>query len=511
MVRRSAGNRKTRKQSGSSVNQLAWRPLENPYPPMKVLSDDQIEAICDTAYRILEEVGMDILHDGARQMLKAAGADVDPTGDRVRFDRGLIDSALANAPAEVTLHARNPAHTLTIGGNRIAFGSVASAPNASDIVGGRRSGNQRDYRDFLRIGQSLNIVHFFGGYPVEPVDLHPSTRHLDCIGDFAVMTDKVYHAYALGRERIADALEITRLAFGCGENGLADRTRIFTIINTSSPLRLDGVMIEGAFEMARNNQLCVITPFTLSGAMSPVTIAGALAQQHAEAIAGMALLQIHAPGCPVAYGGFTSNVDMKTGAPAFGTPENARAALIGGQLARRVGVPYRSSNVNASNCADAQATYESQMSSWAALMGHANFLMHGAGWLEGGLCASFEKMIIDAEMLQAMSEFLSPLVVDEASLGFEAVKDVGPGGHFFGTTHTLERYETAFYAPMLSDWNNFENWQDRGSKDATQRAHEISRQLLQDYQAPPIDKARSEAIRDFIARRKSEGGVAEHS
>ena len=197
-----------------------------------------------------------------------------------------------------------------------------------------------------------------------------------------MLTDKVFHAYALGRERIVDALEINRLAHGCSQSELADKTRIFVIINTSSPLRLDGVMIDGAFEMARNNQLCIVTPFTLSGAMSPVTIAGALAQQHAEAIAGMALLQLHTPGCPVAYDGFTSNVDMKSGVPAFGTPENARAAIIVGQLARRVGVPYRSSNVNASNCVDAQATYESQMSLWAAVMGHANFLMHGAGWIE---------------------------------------------------------------------------------------------------------------------------------
>jgi len=509
MARRSTGGRSGRQHQKSALNQLKWRPVENPYRPIEVLSDDQVEAICDTAYRILEEVGMDILHDEARAMLKAAGADVEADGARVRFDRDLIRDAVSKAPSEVTLHARNPERSLTIGGNRIAFGSVASAPNASDIVGGRRSGNHQDYRDFLKLGQALNIVHFFGGYPVEPVDLPPATRHLDCIRDFAMFTDKVYHAYALGRERIVDALEITRLAHGCSAGEFADRTRLFTIINTSSPLRLDGVMIDGAFEMARNNQLSVITPFTLSGAMSPVTIAGALAQQHAEALAGIALLQIHAPGAPVAYGGFTSNVDMKSGAPAFGTPENARAALIGGQLARKVGVPYRSSNVNASNCVDAQATYESQMSLWAATMGHANVLMHGAGWIEGGLCASFEKLIIDAEMLQAMAEFLCPPAVDEASLGLDAIKDVGPGGHFFGTPHTLERYETAFYAPIVSDWNNFENWRDAGSKDTTRRAHELYRRILENYEAPGLDPARVEAIDDFVARRKAEGGVVE--
>ncbi len=514
MMQRSGRRRqnKSQKRGGTSatvsLKQLPWMQVENSYKPFEILREGQIDAICDTAYRILEEVGMDILHEEAKEIFRKAGAKVESGSDRVRIDRDLIKEAMSHAPSSLTLHARNPLHNLDLSSGKISFGSVASAPNVSDIERGRRPGNQEDYRNLLKLCQSLNTVHFIAGYPVEPVDIPPRTRHLDCVADMAVLTDKVYHAYSLGKERITDALEITRIAHGCESwSAFKEKTRLFTIINTSSPLRLDGVMIDGAMEMARHNQLCIITPFTLSGAMAPITVAGALAQQHAEALAGMTLLQLVSPGCPVAYGGFTSNVDMKSGSPAFGTPENAQAATIGGQLARRIGVPYRSSNANASNCVDAQAIYESQMSIWSAVMGQANMIMHGAGWLEGGLCASFEKLIIDAEMLQMMTKFLQPPEVSEGSLGLEAIKDVGPGGHFFGTAHTLERYETAFYSPMVSDWSNFESWEEKGSKSATERAHLIYKNLLNEYQAPELDIARKEEIESFVARRTSEGGA----
>jgi trimethylamine--corrinoid protein Co-methyltransferase len=282
---------------------------------------------------------------------------------------------------------------------------------------------------------------------------------------------------------------------------------LMTIVNSSSPLRLDAPMLEGIIEMARHRQLMVLTPFTLSGAMSPVTIAGALAQQNAEALAGIALAQIVSPGAPVAYGGFTSNVDMKSGAPAFGTPEYTRAALAGGQLARRHGLPYRSSNANASNAADAQAIYESQMSLWGAVMGHANMVMHAAGWLEGGLTSSFEKVVLDAEMLQMMAQFLEPLEVSDDTLGYDAIVEVGPGGHFFGSAHTMARYETAFYAPMLSDWRNFETWQEAGSETATQRANTLYKRILAAYEPPALDPAVLEELNAFVARRKAEGGV----
>ncbi|OUR79038.1 methyltransferase [Alphaproteobacteria bacterium 46_93_T64] len=492
--------------TSDTLQQIPWMQVENPYKPFDILTAEQIDKICDTAYDILEQVGIDILQEEARAVFARSGAIVD--GNRVRIGRDVIKAALSTAPKNLMLHARNPLHNLDLSPGKISFGSVASAPNVSDIEGGRRVGNQKDYRAFLKLCQSLNVIHFIAGYPVEPVDLPPRTRHLNCIADMAILTDKVYHAYSLGKERITDALTITRIAHGCETwEEFDSKIRLFTIINTSSPLRLDGIMIDGAFEMARHNQLCIITPFTLAGAMAPVTIAGALAQQHAEAIAGIALLQLFNPGCPVAYGGFTSNVDMKSGSPAFGTPENAQASLIGAQLARRIDIPYRSSNANASNCVDAQAIYESQMSIWSAITGQANMIMHGAGWLEGGLCASFEKLIIDAEMLQMMVKFLTPPKITDADLGLSAIADVGPGGHYFGTQHTLDRYATAFHAPMVSDWRNFESWEEAGSKTATERANTLYKKILEEYQQPELDPARKEEIDAFVAQRISEGGV----
>lgn len=300
---------------------------------------------------------------------------------------------------------------------------------------------------------------------------------------------------------------MVRIGRGLTQEQLLQEPSLLTIINTSSPLRLDKPMLIGIMEMARHNQVTVITPFTLSGAMAPVTLAGALAQQNAEALAGLAFAQIVKPGAPVMYGGFTSNVDMKSGAPAFGTPEYIKTAQIGGQLARRYGVPYRSSNVNASNCVDAQAAYESVFALWGAVTGHTNLLKHGAGWLEGGLCASFEKVILDADLLQMIAAYLEPLEVSDESLGLDAVRDVGPGGHFFGTEHTQARYEKAFYAPIVSDWRNFESWEEAGSETATQRANKIFKQLIQEYEAPPLDPAIAEELATFVAKRKEEGGV----
>ena len=504
---REGGRRRRKTRPETRLEQLAWRAVDNPYRPVEALDEEQLEAISEAAFQILEEIGMDFLHPDALEILRQGGAEVESGSERVRFDRGLITEALAKAPQSFTLQARNPRHNIEIGGRRINFGSVASAPNASDLEGGRRPGNHADYQNFLRLGQTLNIIHFFGGYPVEPVDLAPATRHLDCIGDFITLTDKVYHAYSLGRTRILDALEMTRIGYGLSAEELAEAPRIFSIINTSSPLRLDGPMIEGLIELARMNQVVVVTPFTLSGAMSPVTIAGALAQQHAEAMAGLTLTQLVRPGAPVVYGGFTSNVDMKSGAPAFGTPEYTRAAFAGGQLARRLNLPFRSSNANAANTVDAQAAYESQMSLWGAGMGHANLVLHGAGWLEGGLCASFEKVVLDAEMLQMMAETLVPLDVSEAALGLDAIREVGPGGHFFGAAHTLERYETAFYSPILSDWRNFESWEEAGAETATMRANRLYKEILAAYEPPALEPDRREALEAFIARRRQEGGA----
>ena len=490
------------------IQQLPWRTLTNPYEPIAVVSDDQIEEIHDASMRILEEIGMDFLHPEALDILSAGGAAVTAGAERVRFDRNMVDEVIASVPESFTFHARNPEHDLVMGPGAINFSMVASPPYASDADEGRRSGNFKDYCKLLRLGQVFNIIHFYGGYPVEAIDLHPNTRHLDCLAAFVTLTDKVFHAYSLGRQRILDALEIVRIGYGLTESQLKEQPSIFTVVNTSSPLRLDGPMIEGVIEMARMNQPVCATPFTLSGAMAPATLAGALAQQNAEALATITLTQLVNPGAPAIYGAFTSNVDMKSGAPAFGTPEFTRAALVGGQLARRHGIPYRSTGATAGNAVDAQAAYESQMSLWGAVMGHAAMVLHGAGWMEGGLVASFEKFIIDVEMLQMMAEFLQGVTVNDAELALDAIAEVGPGGHFFGAAHTLERYETAFYAPLVSDWRNYEAWEQAGSLTAEQHANRIWKQALADYQPPPLLDDRAAELEEFVTRRKEEGGVA---
>jgi trimethylamine--corrinoid protein Co-methyltransferase len=491
---------------GSAPSQPAGQP-QSPFAPLDLISRDELDSIHQAALRVLEEIGVDFLHDGARAMLKDAGADVDPASRRVRFDPALVESRIGLAPKEFVLHSRNPARNLKVGGRHVAFGSVASAPNSFDRAGGRRPGAKRDYQNFIRLGQSFDSIHFWGGYPVEPIDIQASVRHLDALFDMLTLSDKPIHAYSLGRERNLDAIEMVKIARGVDDETLEREPSLFTVINSSSPLRLDTPMLEGVIQMARRNQVVVLTPFTLAGAMAPVTLAGALVEQHAEALAGLVMTQVVRPGAPFVYGGFTSNVDMKSGAPAFGTPEYMKTAIVGGQLARRLSLPYRSSNANAANSLDAQAAYESVFSLWGAIMGGVNFLMHGAGWMEGGLQASFEKMALDADLLAMVAEFLRPLRVDEAELALEAMREVGPGGHFFGAEHTQSRYRTAFFPPMISDWRNYESWREAGSPTAYDAAERIVAERLRDFVAPPLEPERLEALTAFVARRKAEGGA----
>jgi trimethylamine--corrinoid protein Co-methyltransferase len=323
---------------------------------------------------------------------------------------------------------------------------------------------------------------------------------------FAVNLDKTWQCLAFGSTVVEDAIEVVCITRGIDRAQLAREPSLMTVVNTNSPLRLDGPMSDGLIAMAEAGQPVIATPFTLAGAMAPSTLAGALAQQHAEALFVVALAQLVRPGTPMVYGGFTSNVDMRTGSPAFGTPEYVQAQLATGQLARRVGLPWRTSNVTGSPVVDAQAAYESEMSIWGAVLGGASILYQGAGWLEGGLTASFEKLILDAELLQQMAQVLQPVVVDEDALGLDAIAEVGPGGHFFGSAHTLARFETAFYQPMLSDWRNFETWQEDGARTATERANSIWKRLLAEFEPPPMDPGRADALDAFVDRRKREIG-----
>jgi len=502
------GRRRDREHAGRRSSVPVQRPFAQPRltrAPTELVSAEQLDAIHRSSLRILTELGMRVLDAEARTLLGAAGAKV--VDEQVFLEPDMIESAIASSPGKFTLHARNPARNLIVGGDHLAFGTVASAPNVSGLDGDRRMGNRDDFRNLLRLAQSLDSIHFVPGYPVEPIDIHASVRHLEASLDLLTLTDRVLHVYSLGRQRNIDAIEMARIARGATDEQLDSEPSVVTIINTNSPLTLDIPMSQGIIEMSTRNQVVCVTPFTLAGAMAPITLAGALAQQNAEALFGLVLTQVVRPGSPFIYGGFTSNVDMQSGAPAFGTPEYWKTAIIGGQLARSYGVPYRSSNTCAANTVDAQAAYESMFSLWGAISGGANFLMHGAGWMEGGLQASYEKMVIDADLLHMVSATLEPIVVDDDTLAFDAIADVGPGGHFFGTAHTQARFRNEFYRPMISDWRNFETWADAGRPDAMTKANQIAKSLLAEYEPPLIDAAIRDELADFVARRSAQGGV----
>jgi trimethylamine---corrinoid protein Co-methyltransferase len=476
---------------------------------MEVLSADQVEAIHVTSLRILENLGMEVMSSRALAVLEAVGADVDRAARTVRLDRGLVESALESAPASFVLTPRNPAKRVIMGGNHVNFGLVAGPPNVHDCVRGRRPGNFRDYCDFIRLAQYFNAIHLLGNQVCAPIELPATSRHLDTYQANLLYSDQVFHCSAIGAGRALDGIRMMAIGRGLNLEQIAESPGVITIISVNSPRRFDEAMSDGLMAMAEHGQAVVITPFTLMGAMAPVSLAAALAQQNAEALFGVVLAQLVRPGAPVMYGAFTSNVDMRSGAPAFGTPENAKANIASGQLARRYRLPYRTSNASASNVADAQGAYETEMSLWGAILGHGNLVYHAAGWQEGGLTASFEKLVLDVEMLQMMIEFLKPIVVNEQELGFDAIKGVPSGGHFFGEPHTLERYEHAFYRPLVSNWQNYENWQLGGGKDATQRAAEIWQQALKEYEEPALDPAIKEALDAYTVQRRAEIGSGE--
>ncbi len=489
------------------VRQLDWRPVRNPDRPVEPIDQDGIAAIHDAAMRVLEEIGIDFLNEEARSVLREAGCTVRTGSDTVRMDRDFVMEKVELAPAQFDITPRNEARTITIGGGHIAFTNVASPPNVMDLDNGRRSGTRATYQDLVRLSQYFNCIHMVGGYPVEPLDIHPAVRHLDCVHDKLTLCDKVTHAYSLGRERVEDVMEMVRIAGGLSHEAFEAKPRMYTNINSTSPLKHDAPMLDGAMRMARRGQVVVVTPFTLAGAMAPITLAGALAQQTAEALAAIALVQCVRPGAPVVYGSFTSNVDMRSGAPAFGTPEYMRATQISGQLARFYGLPMRASNACAANPPDAQAAWESAFSLWACATGGANIVFHGAGWLEGGLCASFEKFIIDCEMLQNVISYMTPIATTEDDLAVEAIREVGPHNHFFGASHTQSRYRDAFYEPFLSDWRNNEAWREAGAVETPERANRIWKAILREFEPPPMDEAIREELAAFVDRRKREGGA----
>ena len=478
--------------------------LVNPWPPLEILTAEQVERILDAAFRVLEEAGIEIRSAAAREVYRRAGALVDEATQLVRLGRDVLESHLALAPQRFVLHARNANRHLHVGDNVVNFGPVTGAPHINDREGGRRYGDIEAFRNILRLTHALGILHWQGGIVVEPVDLPVATRHLAMYQAHIQCSDIVWAARGIGGVQARDAIAMSAIEHGCTIEALASHPTLMSVTNVNSPRRVDEEILDNIMIMARHGQCVVITPFTLMGAMAPVTLAGALVQQTAEALSIVALCQMLRPGSPCVLGGFTSNVDMRTGSPAFGTPEYVHAVLAAAQIGRRLKLPVRTSAVNASPVVDAQSTYETAFSLQAAIASHSHLINHAAGWLEGGLSASLEKIIVDAELLRNWAEFLKPVSFDEDDLAVEAIKGVAAGGHFFGESHTLARYERAFYRPLLSDWSNFESWRDAGSRNATERATGIWKKVLAEYVPPPLDPAIKEAIDDYVIRRTRE-------
>ena len=458
---------------------LPWQEIKHPLPPTEWASPDQLEKLHNASMTILEEVGMAFMDSEALDLWEKAGAKVDHQAERVHIDRGLLLELVAKAPSSFTWHARNKKYSFEMGGNHLAFTPGAGMPYVSDLDGGRRPGTLADLQKFVKLAHTLPFFQITGGPFCAAQDIPASVRHLHKMRMLLTTTDKAIRDIAHGPIITADEVEMCRIAFGGELPGVVTGG----VINITSPLRLDDRMIGGIISMARLGQVTVNTPFIMAGATSPVTIASALAQQNAEALGAIALAQLVQPGAPVIYGGFAQNVDMRSGAPAFGGPEGAWSLFVAAQLARKYGLPFRASgSLTNSKLPDAQAAYETQWTLWPAVMAHTNLIMHGVGWLEAGLVASFEKFVIDCEGLAMMGHLLNNFVIDDETLALDSIAEIGIGGHHFGTDLTQAHYETAFYDPVLTDRLGYEPWKVAGEEDAVKRANRLYKQILEAYE-----------------------------
>jgi len=483
-----------------------YRQLRHPFEPQRVFSDDAVANIHETALRVLQELGIKMLLPEARSILAEAGALVDPSDDMVRIGRDLVDAALASAPRSFRLRAANPQREQIFEPGAMLFMAGSGCPNATDLERGRRPGSLHDFEETIKLQQAFDVIHMFGP-SAEPQDVPVNLRHYAMTRTQLIHGDKPLFVYARGRRQVAESLDLIRLGLALDDADFSDGVWATTIINTNSPRQIDIPMAEGIIDFARAGQMSVITPFCLAGAMAPVTLAGALVLQHAEGLAAITLAQLARAGAPVAYGGFSSNVDMKSGAPAFGTPEHVKLSIGSGQLARHVGLPWRSASGAASCAADMQAAGETHMGLWAALQANATLTVHAAGWLEGGLTFGYEKFINDIEALQTIAELCRPAGEDEDSLAWSALADVQPGGHFFATEHTMQRYRDAFYQPLVADLSNFGTWSEAGARNATERATGLWQTVLRDFAAPAHGADADERIARYIEDRTAAGGA----
>src|ERR1700758_3256284 len=471
-------------------------------PRYEILSEDAIDVLDGGWRRIVSELGIEFLLPEAVELLRGAGQIVEDE-NRVRFDPEWILEQVAKAPKEFELQARNPAHSAHIGGEHMVFAPVYGCPfiREGDT---RRDAKMADFENLVRLSQAFGELDSPGGTICEPEDRPLDSRHLDMVYALQTLTDKPYMGSVTSGPNASDTIRMGEILFG-GRERIEQAPVSISLINVNSPLRYDDRMLSAMFEYVKANQAVVISPFLLMGAMSPVSLPATLVQQVTEALAGIALAQLLRPGAPVVSGSFLSNTDMQSGSPSFGTPESGIGVLCTGQIARRFGLPWRGGGgLNASQTVDAQAAYESLMTMLPTFLAGTNFVMHSAGWLEGGLVSCYEKFIVDIELLRELRHEFSPLEIDEASLAFGAHEEVGPGGHFLGAAHTLERFRECFYRPMLSSTENFDRWTKKGARDTTERAGEIWRAKLDAYEPPPPDDTIRTELDEYVTRRRQE-------
>ena len=479
--------------------------ITNNLPRYEYLPAADIERIHELSLKLLEELGLEFNHPDAVKILEGAGAEVlDRDAGHVRLSRELVLQNIAKAPAEFTLHARNPAHTVIIGGNHTVTAPVYGPPFVHDLDGGRRGALMADYQNFVRMAQMTPQIHNAGGTVVEPEDEPQDTRHLDMVYTLLTLSDKTFMGSVTSAENANDSVELAAIVFG-GRDAIAEKPVMISLINVNSPRRYDTRMLDALIEYSLARQPVIVTPFLLAGAMSPVALGATLVQQNAEALAGVTLTQLINPGTPVIFGSFLSNIDMQSGSPCFGTPESAMGLFVSAQMARRYRLPFRSGGgLTASKVPDAQAMYEATMGFWPTFLAGTNFVLHAAGWLESGLVSSYDKFVMDVEILRMMEVFLRGIPLDAEGLALDAFEEVSPGGHFLGAEHTMRHFREAFYRPIVSDVMNYERWRQKGAKPAEVRAGETWRKWLAAYQEPPIDPAVDEELRAFIERRKRE-------
>jgi trimethylamine--corrinoid protein Co-methyltransferase len=469
----------------------------------ELLSPDAVEVLDRGWRRIVSEIGVQFVKPEAVELFRAAGQAVD--GQTVTFDPEFIVEQIAKAPREFDIQARNPANTVHIGGDHMVFGGVYGPPFVREGAL-RREATLEDFRKFTMLAQSYPELDTAGGVICEPNDAPLDSRHLDMIFALQTLTDKIYMGNVVSGVNARDTIRMTEILLG-GREVIETTPATISLINCNSPLRWDDRMLDAQFEYNLANQPVILTPFLLMGAMSPVTIASALAQQMAEALTGIALAQLIRPGCPVVFGSFLSNIDMQSGSPCFGTPESAIGLLCTGQLARHFGLPFRTGGgLTSSQMPDAQAGYEALMTMLPTFLTGTNMVMHAAGWLESGLVSSYEKFIIDIELLRMLRVEFTPLEIDEAALAFDAHLEVGHGGHFLGAEHTMTRFRDCFYRPLVSNSQNFERWTREGANDAAARATGIYQKKLEEYEAPALDDAIRAELEEYVTRRRAELG-----